>query len=61
MMSTSVATIYYILHTTERKKKKKKEAFTSQKTVRSCQDPLSGALLYVTPRKTEKGMSQAEL
>lgn len=30
MMSTSVATIYYILHTTERKKKKK-EAFTSQK------------------------------
>lgn len=60
MMSTSVATIYYILHTTERKKKKK-EAFTSQKTVRSCQDPLSGALLYVTPRKTEKGMSQAEL
>lgn len=58
MMSTSVATIYFTLL---KEKKKKKEAFTSQKTVRSCQDPLSGALLYVTPRKTEKGMSQAEL
>lgn len=58
MMSTSVATICYILHTTERKKKKKRKHLQVK---RSCQDPLSGALLYVTPRKTEKGMSQAEL
>lgn len=55
MMSTSVATIYFTLL----KEKKKKRKHLQVK--RSCQDPLSGALLYVTPRKTEKGMSQAEL
>lgn len=60
MMSTSVATIYYILHTTERKKKKKGSIYKSKDPARTLCPGLCFMLLLERRRKACHRQSYSE-